>query len=421
MERTDWIGLVEASYDLAADEATWARRVLESASPLFGDRSALALLLVEVSPTLFRVEHIEVLGPAEIRGQAIALNETIPPAVVDILYRGGATLGSLSGEVFPHFPEIREQFLAATGGGIQDVRGVAGHTGTGWVAMFSSAQAEPARRPTALERRRWPRAASHVAAGLRLRRAAKGLELERSRIEATLDPGGRVHDAQGLASASSARDLLREAVRGVEQARSSAGRGDPDAALERWRGLVAGRWSLVDRFDSDGKRFVVAVRNDPAHTDPRGLTPRERQVAEFVGLGHSIKEIAYTLGLSASTVGVCANGAGHKLGLRSHAELAAFFSPAGARTRLAEVAIAGDELLVGAYPLADPEVLSPLSDAEREIATLLIAGSTNADVASRRGTSERTVANQVAVIFRKLGVGSRSELALRVQAKTPRK
>jgi DNA-binding NarL/FixJ family response regulator len=144
-------------------------------------------------------------------------------------------------------------------------------------------------------------------------------------------------------------------------------------------------------------------------------------MAEFVGLGQSTKQIAYALGLAASTVGVCANSAARKLGLRSRAELAAFFSPAGPRARLAEVAIAGDRLLVGTYPLVDLRTLAPLSDAEREIAALLIAGSTNADVAARRGTSVRTVANQVSAILRKLGVGSRSEMAARVQAETPRK
>jgi DNA-binding NarL/FixJ family response regulator len=41
---------------------------------------------------------------------------------------------------------------------------------------------------------------------------------------------------------------------------------------------------------------------------------------------------------------------------------------------------------------------------------LLIAGSTNRDIAMRRATSARTVANQVQAIFRKYGVRSRSEL-----------
>ena len=43
----------------------------------------------------------------------------------------------------------------------------------------------------------------------------------------------------------------------------------------------------------------------------------------------------------------------------------------------------------------------------------VLAGLANAAIARRRGTSARTVANQVASIFRKLGVQSRAELAAR--------
>lgn len=44
------------------------------------------------------------------------------------------------------------------------------------------------------------------------------------------------------------------------------------------------------------------------------------------------------------------------------------------------------------------------------MAELALANLSNAEIAERRGTSPRTVANQVASLFRKLGVASRSEL-----------
>ena len=52
-----------------------------------------------------------------------------------------------------------------------------------------------------------------------------------------------------------------------------------------------------------------------------------------------------------------------------------------------------------------------LTSAERGVLRLLMDGKTNADIAAERGTSPRTVANQIAVLFRKFGVGSRIELA----------
>lgn len=54
---------------------------------------------------------------------------------------------------------------------------------------------------------------------------------------------------------------------------------------------------------------------------------------------------------------------------------------------------------------------SELSPAEREVAALAREGLSNAEIARARGVAVRTIANQLASIFRKLGVGSRVELA----------
>ena len=53
---------------------------------------------------------------------------------------------------------------------------------------------------------------------------------------------------------------------------------------------------------------------------------------------------------------------------------------------------------------------SQLSRAEAEVARLILAGASNAAIADARGRSVGTVVKQVATMFRKLGVGSRSEL-----------
>ena len=236
-------------------------------------------------------------------------------------------------------------------------------------------------------------------------------------MEAVLDSGGNVHDARGQAKDNDARENLRQIVRRIERARTHSGRENVDEALTSWEGLVSGRWSMIDRFDTDQRRFIVAVKNDPSHPDPRGLTPRERQVAEYVGLGHSSKQIAYTLGLSETTITNCTARAQAKLGLSSRAELVAFFAPNGVRRKLAEAALAGEQFLLGASPLVNTKHLANLSDTEREIIEFLIAGSTNANIAERRGVSENTVANQVQSIFRKLEVRSRGELVARLQTR----
>jgi DNA-binding CsgD family transcriptional regulator len=54
-----------------------------------------------------------------------------------------------------------------------------------------------------------------------------------------------------------------------------------------------------------------------------------------------------------------------------------------------------------------------LSDAEREVVVAVLAGQRNREIAARRGTSERTVAHQIAAAYKKLRVQSRGELAAR--------
>jgi DNA-binding CsgD family transcriptional regulator len=69
----------------------------------------------------------------------------------------------------------------------------------------------------------------------------------------------------------------------------------------------------------------------------------------------------------------------------------------------------GVELAVVSYPLGVAN--ASLSAAEHEVVRLVLAGCSNAEIAAARGTKPRTVANQIASIFKKLGVGSRAELA----------
>jgi DNA-binding CsgD family transcriptional regulator len=65
----------------------------------------------------------------------------------------------------------------------------------------------------------------------------------------------------------------------------------------------------------------------------------------------------------------------------------------------------------------DASVTLPhLTDAERSVLNDLLEGKTNAQIAALRMTSPRTVANQVASLFRKLSVRSRGELAARYAA-----
>lgn len=79
-----------------------------------------------------------------------------------------------------------------------------------------------------------------------------------------------------------------------------------------------------------------------------------------------------------------------------------------------------DELVVLSFPLASVEFPASLSAAERAVAFAVIEGKSSEVIAAERRTSVRTVANQIASLFRKLRVHSRGELVAAV-CRAPRR
>ena len=82
------------------------------------------------------------------------------------------------------------------------------------------------------------------------------------------------------------------------------------------------RWTLVEAFDAEGERFILAGENLAAIDGLAQLTERERQVAGAVRLGQTTKEVAYDLGISPSTARVLLSRALAKVGLSSSRDLA---------------------------------------------------------------------------------------------------
>lgn len=74
----------------------------------------------------------------------------------------------------------------------------------------------------------------------------------------------------------------------------------------------------------------------------------------------------------------------------------------------------GKPALLVSFPLPQIDWQKELTEAEIAVVHDVLAGLSNAEIGEKRGTALRTVANQVAAIFRKLGVSSRLELSLYV-------
>ncbi len=410
----DWISLIEAGYELAGTDQQWLERLRDKADPLLGRGMWPTMMTYRYTPTRVDIELTATNGPGKMIEWAQESTLQTKKAV-DLMYRSSIPVGTLSEVVYSRMPELRHVPRKTSLGVVSDALAIKAHCGSGraillWAGFMRNTCA------TTKEHSCWPRVISHLAAGLRLRSVAGHMSLDTldqgsNPVEAILDPNGNLLHVSDRINCKNSYSSLRTAVRGIERIRQGWDRDNPERTLPLWQGLVEGRWSLVDRFDSDGKRFVIAVKNDPVHKDPRGLTVRERQVAEYVGIGYGNKEISYSLGISPNAVSNCITRILFKLGLHRRVELAAFFAPGGLRARLTEVWLGGEEWLMGSYPLAGTVSNDTLTDSERSVLAHLIAGSTNEDIAQRRNTSTRTVANQVQSIFRKSNVRSRSELA----------
>jgi DNA-binding CsgD family transcriptional regulator len=259
------------------------------------------------------------------------------------------------------------------------------------------------------ERALWERVTAHFAAGHRLRRGLVGVR-DMDGADAVLDPTGRVLHASGDARLPAARAALERAVTNVDRARSGRSK-TALAALDLWSALVAGQWSIVDRIDTDGRRLFVAWRNDPAVPLQRTMSERELQCASYAALGHSNKMIAYSLGLTTSTVATHLANAQRKLGVRSRVELIELVRALRWSTPPSISQHEVGDLVFATIGVEAPEGLARLSQAERVIAQHVLRGLSDKQIARARGTSPRTIANQLRRIFEEFGVNTRAELA----------
>jgi DNA-binding CsgD family transcriptional regulator len=69
------------------------------------------------------------------------------------------------------------------------------------------------------------------------------------------------------------------------------------------------------------------------------------------------------------------------------------------------------EYMLVRFPTGAGDCWNPLTPRERSVASEALRGLSNLQIAERLGVAPRTVANQLASIFRKLEIGSRAELA----------
>ncbi len=313
------VDVIEAAYAVDQPCAAWMKGIVDASAPLLDEGCGLLAMLYDASGKRMQA-HALYTTDAALAEDVASIVGGLDEEYVARSYRSltcalaTETLG-IEGTDFRRL-EAR---------GVVDLLGINGFDPSG-SGFFLGALRRTRRKVTAAQRTLWSRVAAHLASAYRVqRRLASATERP---ADAILTPAGRVEHAETAATAVEARKALREGVLRMERARGKL-RGAPDEAVAEWSGLVDARWTLVDRIDVGGRRYVLARRNDPPVPRHEVLSKRERQVVAFAALGHHDKLIAYELGIAHSTVRVLIARAARKLGATTREELVAKASPGG--------------------------------------------------------------------------------------------
>jgi DNA-binding CsgD family transcriptional regulator len=318
---SDPIAILESAYDLAGDERQWLQQIMDAArreNAPHGDWvTGITYDAAGSGAVVERVVGASGLDDRTMRAMSAQVSlpkaeeEKLAPIYRNVFVgplRGSSKVLRRAGvdeERLRAFEQGLDQYFRLWG--IADSLWVNAQDPTAIGCLLTAARRRAGAIP-AQELHRWRYVAVHLATAFRVRRQLEGwspdvLASERPGVEAIFSPGGALEHALKPAKSHGARAALGHAVKALDRARGSLRRHDPDEAIAIWHAMVAGRWSLLDHVDSDGRRYILAHRNDPRVPDARGLTLRERQVTAYAALGHSNKVIAYELGLSTSTVG----------------------------------------------------------------------------------------------------------------------
>jgi DNA-binding CsgD family transcriptional regulator len=197
-----------------------------------------------------------------------------------------------------------------------------------------------------------------------------------------------------------------------------------------WAELVAGQSKIHSSFSSETRNyFLLADPRQPGQHAGRRYRGRgarcklrDLRIVETWFANGSQKRVALELDLSTSTVATATKRWLSFVGLRC---LPSYVPPllmmagrpcereaARAEARLTELLVDDTCYRVVSALRPDNQLSSLLPRAEYEVVRLFLEGRSHKEVAVLRGSSPRTVANQLAMVFHRFGVSGRSELVI---------
>jgi DNA-binding CsgD family transcriptional regulator len=183
---------------------------------------------------------------------------------------------------------------------------------------------------------------------------------------------------------------------------------------EFWEGLARGAWVFRDTFETE-QRYLAIVQ---AEAMPFPINPRKLRLLESVLLGTPPKVVAFDNQRALSSITASIQDCVRGMGLVGRVSQASVLLTIAARAhgcsqpgiqvgRISDLELEGQAYLVISAPRPDIRFPVPLSLAEAAVLRGLLTGNSHAQISDARATSPRTVANQLATAFRKLGVSGR--------------
>jgi DNA-binding NarL/FixJ family response regulator len=183
-----------------------------------------------------------------------------------------------------------------------------------------------------------------------------------------------------------------------------------------WQELCLGTWLFRDTFATEQRAFALVQRS--TESPPPPVDARKLQLLESVLLGSSPKVIAMERRRSLSSVTMGMQDCLRRMGVSSRTSQAPVLLTMAARAlhrpesapqfgRVSELEVEGVAYSVISVLRPDLQFPVPLSLAEAAVVRRLVEGDSYAEISGARATSTRTVANQLATAFRKLGVSGR--------------
>ncbi len=195
-----------------------------------------------------------------------------------------------------------------------------------------------------------------------------------------------------------------------------------DSALDPadiWRSLVSGRARIVDSGVTDAHHYfqLVWVNQAPG---AKPLSKRRIGMLERVLSGDAPKVVAMETGCAASTVAIAVGDCLRAMGLdhrssRVPALLVLILHAQRGEAQRLSVQIERspgqrDERRLVSSARLEQCLNRRLSAGELAVVSLLVEGKTYVEIAEQRKSAVRTVANQIASVYRKLGISGRIDL-----------